>query len=515
MSVLVCLNATGFSEYARQDLGNSRSCIDLIAASLNSIAGISRIMIITGPDSAQFGDWILDRFQTQLSAGSVFARSLSDNQAATALKLIEQELKSDELVLLCSAQAPLLHAGLSSKLLASHRKWHAEYTFADGYPLGMSPEVISPEILPVLAKYAADRSISFIGHDAVFETVKVDINAFEIETDIAPLDLRLLRIDLHCDTRQNTQLCRNLLPIFEKHSSDVDALLRAIQGDQAPLRTLPSYFNVQISGGCNQVCSYCPWGKRGSALLSDYSFMPAATFLDLARKIRDFAPESVVSVSLWGEPARNPEIWDIIKGIRALAPLKLHVETSGLGWDAAALEAFAISGEADHVTWIVSLDSIDATAYKAMRGDGWQEALAAAHLFFRLFPKTAYIQAVRSKLNDEGLQKHYQYWKHLGAQQIIQKYDHFSGALPDLRLSDIAPLDRHACWHLKRDVTILQDGRVPLCREDIDATSIAGNALSDDLVSVWSTLEKAYRQHLTGVFPGICGTCDEYYTFNN
>ena len=248
--------------------------------------------------------------------------------------------------------------------------------------------------------------------------------------------------------------------------------------------------------------------------------MPAADFLDLGRRIRDFSPESVVSISLWGEPACHPEIWAILEGFRQCAPLQLYVETAGIGWNTERLEAFAQSGAHDHVTWIVSLDAMEATTYATMRGEGWAEALAGAHLFTRLFPQTAYIQAVRCKLNEEPMQAHYQYWKKLGFKQIIQKYDHFSFRLPDRRLSDIAPLDRLACWHLKRDMAILLDGTVALCRQDVPVQTgdklqfVAGNAFADELPLIWKRLELPYLQHLGCEYPGICEKCDEYYTFN-
>jgi hypothetical protein len=73
---------------------------------------------------------------------------------------------------------------------------------------------------------------------------------------------------------------------------------------------------------------------------------------------------------------------------------------------------------------------------------------------------------------------------------------------------------RFPCWHIKRDMAILIDGTVPLCREDVRAEHPQGNALTGDLAAIWERGETAYRQHLSERYPAICVGCDEYYTYN-
>ena len=46
-------------------------------------------------------------------------------------------------------------------------------------------------------------------------------------------------------------------------------------------------------------------------------------------------------------------------------------------------------------------------------------------------------------------------------------------------------MKRFPCWHLKRDMAILIDGTVPLCREDVRAEHPQGNALTEDLAAIW------------------------------
>ena len=152
-----------------------------------------------------------------------------------------------------------------------------------------------------------------------------------------------------------------------------------------------------------------------------------------------------------------------------------------------------------------------------------------AETLFGLFPSSSYVQAVRVKGEEDDIEAFYRYWKDraaaLGAAEaasriIIQKYDHFAGALEKLQASDLSPVIRRPCWHLYRDMAIFIDGRVPLCREDLKALKgegdlpLMGNAFSEDLRVIWergnsSCLEQARRE-----YRGICQDCDEHYTYN-
>jgi radical SAM protein with 4Fe4S-binding SPASM domain len=63
-------------------------------------------------------------------------------------------------------------------------------------------------------------------------------------------------------------------------------------------------------------------------------------------------------------------------------------------------------------------------------------------------------------------------------------------------------------------MAILLDGTVPLCKEDLGVSVRLGNALQDDLGTIWESAREAFRSHVSAKYPGICAACDEYYTFN-
>ena len=68
--------------------------------------------------------------------------------------------------------------------------------------------------------------------------------------------------------------------------------------------------------------------------------------------------------------------------------------------------------------------------------------------------------------------------------------------------------------HLKRDMSILMDGTVPLCKEDLYALNRVGNAFTDSLAAIRDRLRPRYGRQCSGDYEGLCSACDEYYTYN-
>jgi spiro-SPASM protein len=182
------------------------------------------------------------------------------------------------------------------------------------------------------------------------------------------------------------------------------------------------------------------------------------------------------------------------------------------------------------LSWIVSLDAFDGGRYREIRGPGFTEAADCAKRLLSLFPGSAYVQAVRCKGAEDDIELFYRSWKDQApaggkagqtSRIIIQKYDDFCGALPRLQASDLSPVKRRPCWHIMRDIPVLLDGTVPVCREDLSVLdgraengAVLGNLFSDSLEEIWERGNVRYREHCSGNYRGICAGCDEYYTYN-
>ncbi|MDR0474069.1 MAG: spiro-SPASM protein [Treponema sp.] len=436
------------------------------------------------------------------------------------------------------ADCPFLDPALASALADRHLRYAAEYSYADGWPYGFAPELLAPGTAGLLHRILGDDD-GKVERDALFSILQKDINAFDIETEISPVDLRFHRLTLAADSKRNLLLISRFMKAGLQCAADAADL---IEKQPAILRTLPAFFNIQVSGGCPQTCSLCPWpqyGSRGNVPVTEAkSFMSRPHFETLLDNISGFSGGAVISLSLWGELSLHPEKMELIKAVLSRPGLSLIIETSGIGWKTEELEAAAEAALSAPVrensllgvplSWVISLDAHASARYREVRGPGFAEATETAKKLLNLFPGNAYVQAVRIKDFEDDIEQFYHFWKeaaalappakNTGSHVIIQKYDDFCGALPRLQASDLSPVKRSPCWHNMRDMVILLDGSVPVCREDLAALNgngaCLGNAFTDTLAGIWERGEKLYLEQAGNKYSGICAVCDEFYTYN-
>ncbi len=206
------------------------------------------------------------------------------------------------------ADFPLLDLRITARMHANHRRYFAEYTFADGYPAGLAPEILRVDAVPRLAALAGgdpDLAGAAPGRETLFSVIQKDINAFDIETELAPKDQRLLRASLTADCERNALVVEALLA---RGATDAETLTAALEADPRILRTLPAFFNIQIVAACPQACSFCPYPSVAGDPRKLGGAMPVDRFEMLLDRIGDFARDAHVSISLWGEPALHPDI---------------------------------------------------------------------------------------------------------------------------------------------------------------------------------------------------------------
>jgi spiro-SPASM protein len=501
MKTLAVVNGTDLKPYALEPLFGAMSAFERVLRYACSLPGIEKILVLAGPSGVPPHAGLPVACETVTVEPPFSAEALFRTLAGRAAGF--------EHLFYVFADTPFLDAELSRRMFDNHLTYNAEYSFADGYPVGLAPEIVRTDVLSALETLA--RGVSEpVSRGTVFSIVQKDINAFDIETEISPVDQRLLRLTLACDTNSNTELVRRL---FAAGGTDAGSVTRLAADRPELLRTYPAFASVQISGGCPQVCGYCPFPSFGGDILRNREFMPVERFARILDELQAFSAEAVVSVSLWGEPSLHPEFPALAREVARRPGLSFLVETSGIGWSRETLEAVRAAGIGS-IEWIVSLDALDRTMYGTLRGEGYDEATATASILEELFPGRVHLQAVRMNENEEHLEAFYRTLTGEGRKVIIQKYDRFCGALPNRNVTDLSPLTRFPCWHLKRDIAILLDGTVPLCREDFSRRHVLGNIFEEPLPEIWKRGEIHYKEHIDENYPELCSHCDEYYTFN-
>ncbi|MCX7025465.1 MAG: spiro-SPASM protein [Spirochaetes bacterium] len=497
------------NEFADRSLASGKGAFARTLDFLRSFGDLEGALILAGP--------------TPLSDSPYPAVSRETWTMRDVLDAARVELESRpevDALLYLWGDCPLLDAGLARRMLADFRSYRAEYHFADGLPPGLAIEFLRPRILPSLVALCRDDALP-VTRDGVFTVVQRDINSFDIETEISRVDLREFRLSLTCGTKRDFETVERLMALGV---GDAESAQNLIPAHGELLRTFPAFLQVQVAGACPQACSYCPYpgfhertGDAG-ALLDRKDFMSVERFARLMDEAAVLSDDIVVDLSLWGEASLHPDFPGLVDAALGHPRFRMIVETSGIGWKPATLEALA-AAHPERLNWIVSLDDPDPAGYASLRGDGRSEAEACALRLVSLFPAMAYVQAVRMKENEERLEGFYRVWKKRTDNVIIQKYDAFAGLLPDRSVADLSPLSRPPCRHLARDLSVLLDGTVPLCRECLAPGAVGdavflGNAFESGLETVWKAGEPWFLRHVGADYPVICGRCDEYHTYN-
>ena len=407
-------------------------------------------------------------------------------------------------ILLLRADSPLYIFDETCALIEQHQKYFAHYSFCDGYPAGATPELFSVEALPMLHALASpDTRFSNL-----FAVIQQDINAFDIETRIAPQDFRLLRLVLRADSRRNTLLCRRLaerLDVKNTRWFSKDELITVLDQADLDFRTLPASLNWILHSTVSRPAVYYPNSTPHSG--SQYELV-----VDAVQSVVEWTGDLVLTLSHLGEPSEYAGIYDLIAQCASIPGVRVVVETDGIGWQYDQLKDLA--GLHDQIDWILFLDSVDPALYQQIRPDGnFDAAITATEDFLQLFPDSTYIQAVRMDISESHMLDFYRFWQEKTGHVIIQKYNSYSGALPEHRPADTSPIRRMPCWRLKREMTVMPDGGVAMCHVDVIDPSIAGNIFRQSPDAIWDSFFSLYRQHVDGRYPALCVNCDEYYTF--
>ncbi|MDR2193416.1 MAG: spiro-SPASM protein [Treponema sp.] len=530
-SALVVLFGGNLQKTAAQNVFSGKSACDLALEKSSKFPHTGKTIVLVHEK------WLCDSFAEKVEKTEKIATVVKETWTKKMLLETLAGISAGfDMVYFAWADTPFLDAELAGALAERHTRYHADYTFADGYPVGLAPEILSPEGIDKLANITCEDGA--VERDTLFSALQKDINGFDIETEIAPFDLRSRRLTFAADSKRNLLLLQRLFEAGFSHAAEAE---QYVVEKTEMFRTLPAFFPIQVAVPCPQACTFCPYpqygmsGMREKTEKEEEEFLPPALFEKLLDKITDFSDDAVIDLSLWGELGLHPRKMELIRKTLERPALSLIIETSGIGWNKVELEVLSIdlakkaasesgayvNGLLPPLSWIVSLDAFDAARYKEVRGAGYAEAVETAKTLAKLFPGHVYAQAVRLSGAEDDIERFYRFWKAEGLQVIIQKYDNFCGALPSLRVSDLSPVERQPCWHLMRDMPILLDGTVPLCKETICAGAISdrvgttlGNAFSEDLETIWQRGNGVYMEHAVCKYTSICTSCDEYYTYN-
>lgn len=120
----------------------------------------------------------------------------------------------------------------------------------------------------------------------------------------------------------------------------------------------------------------------------------------------------------------------------------------------------------------------------------------------------------KTRENLAEMETWYDQWLRAVGTAVIVGPSTFAGAIPDVGVGDMSPPKRLACRRLASRVTVLSDGSVVSCEEDLRGRQIIGNVNDSPLDAIWAQQFGRLRQlHADQQWDAceVCRTCSEWH----
>jgi spiro-SPASM protein len=195
------LRKTAFEKVLSAEPGEGKVCaLTLALKKAASFSGAVKTVLLVGADFERLAG------EAGFAAGEgTEIRVLPELNVKTLLRTLAELSRPFDLLYFAWADAPFLDKELAGKVADRHLRYAAEYSYADGWPYGLAPEVLAPSAAGILAALA-EGDDGPVDRDVLFQVIRKDINAFDIETEISPVDLRSYRLSFSADSRRNLLL---------------------------------------------------------------------------------------------------------------------------------------------------------------------------------------------------------------------------------------------------------------------------------------------------------------------
>jgi|GEM_PF-197281 len=423
---------------------------------------------------------------------------------------------------------PVGDATLSLKLREIHEEYAADYSFIENTPPGLTGVYFNRSLFEAMQieteeqdeKTGIGQSLPDSLPATLREYVEKNINHFHVEIHYEHPDLRLLRLDFSGRTPRSME---SSLHVFEKigPSSDYYLELEKLYRDNPGLlRHRPSYLELEIFGGCEYACTFC---ARQYAETPAPQAMTPEDINSILSYTQSAYGDTSVALGGQGEPLEHPRACEIINLFLSEKSIPAVIlETNGKYLD----KIFSVFEHPEirklriviNFNSVINYDKI----HGSLPGDrdivlgNLQKSVEILSKKDKSLPRNIYLQTLKILENEKELDEIYDLADKHGVSFLLQKYNSFAGLMPEKRVSDMTPLERFFCWHLRRDLFIRADGNVAFCKQDVQNRRTRGNIRTAGLEEIWETARNDWENNYRGNYPSEpdCQQCDEYYTFN-
>lgn len=243
--------------------------------------------------------------------------------------------------------------------------------------------------------------------------------------------------------------------------------------------------------------------------------------IDLARRL--FAElaaldDTRLTLAGVGDPLLHPQVFEIIDAAKREANLSIHIETD---LHEVSADQIARLAAAPVDVLSVHLPALSAQTYAAVMGcDGHAKVVENIRRFFAgrqsrgsMLPILAPVFA-KCRENLAEMEPWYDQWIRAAGSAVIRGPGDCAGQIPDVGVADMAPPGRRPCTRIASRASILCDGSVVSCEEDVQGRQTMGHLGSASLSEIWQeNFPKLRIDHREGRWDrhDLCKGCREWH----
>jgi hypothetical protein len=412
-------------------------------------------------------------------------------------------------ILLVDPAAALIDASLVDDLIehATERE-SVEICFSQAAP-GLNGTLIRKPMLERLAvaKVHAGKFLSYLPDQPMRDPIAGE-GCAPVPTPVARTTYGF-KLD---SDRQLRRINTATLPLNgQLISSEAEELVRRMAGAEE-VDDLPREVTVEIN--TNRATRPIYWPGR----YLDVAREPMSPKL-ANRLFAELAASDDIRVTLGGvgDPLLSPEVFEIIIGAADLGISSIHIETDLLAPEGAIKQLAA--APIDVVS--VQVPAFTSQTYAAVMGiDAYVRVLDNVRVFLlerqRLGRGTPLLVPtfVKCAANLAEMEQWYDQWLRALGTAVITGASSCGGQIPDVSVADMSPPRRRPCARLSSRMTVLCDGRVVSCEQDIAGKQALGEVGRTPMTQIWrERFGDLRREHQVGKYIGlpVCNPCTEWH----
>ncbi len=280
--------------------------------------------------------------------------------------------------------------------------------------------------------------------------------------------------------------------ILENSTKDISLdSISAIQDNL--LRTYPQYIAIEISSKSDDFCN-----KKFSEEEMDIDI-----FRKIVTEIDELAPESLISIGVWGEPFAHSKFSEIMNILNTISN-RVLIECRSIFLSEQCVQQ-VLSRPNTELIFDISFTTEE--SFKTHKKSPYTLAQTIDFVKNIADKEHIWVRLTRTLDTENHIKPFIKEWK--GYNVLVTKADTFVGS----KVVDLAPINRHACYALRREMTILNSGDVLLCRQ---SQEVLGSIKNKSLLSLWQQNEKPFQEQLKKNYNSCeeCQACDDWWIWN-